>query len=124
MTGETKQEGKKTSGLTMCHLNGNAKVQSGAEVKTIFLNVDKPFAEKSPRPGHSRVAATIKTQGGCLHLKDTKYQHNNHERAHPSHCRQLFCQHYFALQTIILPERLDLDGVNKGKHEKRRSDSL
>ena len=51
---------------------------------------------------------SIKTQGGCLHLKDTKYQHNNHERAHPLHCRLLFCQHYFALQTIILPERLDV----------------
>ena len=32
-------------------------VQSRAEVRAIFLNVDKPLAEKSPRPGHSRVTA-------------------------------------------------------------------
>jgi len=32
-------------------------LQSGAEVRAIFLNVDKPLAEKSPRPGHSRVTA-------------------------------------------------------------------
>ena len=53
----------------------------------------------------------MKKQGDCLHLKDTKYQHNKynkHERAQPSHCRLLFCQHYFALQTIILPEWSDL----------------
>ena len=30
------------------------------------------------------------------------------ERTHPSHCRLLFCQHYFALQKIILPEWFDL----------------
>jgi hypothetical protein len=34
-----------------------AHVQSRAEVRAIFLNVDKPLAEKSPRPGHSRVTA-------------------------------------------------------------------
>ena len=33
------------------------QVQSRAEVKVIFLNVDKPLVEKSPRPGHSRVTA-------------------------------------------------------------------
>ena len=32
-------------------------IQSRAEVRAIFLNVDKPLAEKSPRPGHSRVTA-------------------------------------------------------------------
>ena len=51
---------------------------------------------------HDRVTAgsqqSIKTQGDCLHLKDTKYHYNKHERAHPSHCRLLFCQHCFALQ--------------------------
>jgi hypothetical protein len=31
--------------------------QSRAEVRAIFLNVDNPLAEKSPRPGHSRVTA-------------------------------------------------------------------
>ena len=61
---------------------------------------------------HDRVTAgsqqSIKTQGDCLHLKDTKYHYNKHERAHPSHCRLLFCQHCFALQTIILPQWFDL----------------
>ena len=61
---------------------------------------------------HDRVTAgsqqSIKTQGGCLHLKDTKYHYNKHERAHPSHCKLLFCQHCFALQTIILPQWFDL----------------
>ena len=33
------------------------ELQSRAEVRAIFLNVDKPLAEKSPRPGHSRVTA-------------------------------------------------------------------
>ena len=61
---------------------------------------------------HDRATAgsqqSIKTQGDCLHLKDTKYHYNKHERAHPSHCRLLFCQHCFALQTIILPQWFDL----------------
>ena len=61
---------------------------------------------------HDRVTAgsqqSIKTQGDCLHLKGTKYHYNKHERAHPSHCRLLFCQHCFALQTIILPQWFDL----------------
>ena len=61
---------------------------------------------------HDRVTAgsqqSIKTQGDCLHLKDTKYHYNKHEGAHPSHCRLLFCQHCFALQTIILPQWFDL----------------
>ena len=61
---------------------------------------------------HDRVTAgsqqSIKTQGDCLYLKDTKYHYNKHERAHPSHCRLLFCQHCFALQTIILPQWFDL----------------
>ena len=61
---------------------------------------------------HDRVTAgsqqSIKTQGDCLHLKDTKYHYNKHERAHPSHCRLLLCQHCFALQTIILPQWFDL----------------
>ena len=61
---------------------------------------------------HDRVTAgsqqSIKTQGDCLHLKDTKYHYNKHERAHPSHCRLLFCQHCFALLTIILPQWFDL----------------
>ena len=51
---------------------------------------------------HDRVTAgsqqSIKTQGDCLHLKDTKYHYNKHERAHPSHCRLLFCQHCFDLR--------------------------
>ena len=61
---------------------------------------------------HDRVTAgsqqSLKTQGDCLHLKDTKYHYNKHERAHPSHCRLLLCQHCFALQTIILPQWFDL----------------
>ena len=61
---------------------------------------------------HDRVTAgsqqSIKTQGDCLHLKDTKYHYNKHEKGHPSHCRLLFYQHYFALQTIILPEWFNL----------------
>ena len=65
---------------------------------------------------HDRVTAgsqqSIKTQGDCLHLKDTKYHYNKHERAHPSHCRLLLCQHCFALQTIILPQWFDLRRSN------------
>ena len=61
---------------------------------------------------HDRVTAgsqqSIKTQGDFLHLKDTKYHYNKHEGAHPSHRRLLFCQHCFALQTIILPQWFDL----------------
>ena len=61
---------------------------------------------------HDRVTAgsqqSIKTLGDCLHVKDTKYHYNKHERAHPSHCSLLFCQHCFALQTIILPQWFDL----------------
>ena len=64
---------------------------------------------------HDRVTAgsqqSIKTQGDCLHLKGTKYHYNKHERAHPSHCRLLFCQHCFALQTIILHNGLIWEGV-------------
>ena len=37
--------------------NNIGDIQSRAEVRAIFLNVDKPLAEKSPRPGHSRVTA-------------------------------------------------------------------
>ena len=70
---------------------------------------------------HGRVTGgsqqSIKTQGHCLHLKDTKYQHNKHERADPTHCRLLFCQHYFALQTIILPGWFALRRSNKMKRE-------
>jgi hypothetical protein len=29
----------------------------GLKAERFFLNVDKPLAEKSPRPGHSRVTA-------------------------------------------------------------------
>ena len=36
---------------------GKLTIQSRAEVRAIFLNVDKPLAEKSPRPGHRRVKA-------------------------------------------------------------------
>ena len=72
---------------------------------------------------HDRVTAgsqqSIKTQGDCLHLKDTKYHYNKHERAHPSHCRLLFCQHCFALQTIILPQWSDWEGVRLSERRKQ-----
>jgi hypothetical protein len=51
---------------------------SGAEVTAIFLNV----VNRSRKSRHDQVAAgshqSIETQGNCLHLKDTKYQHNEH----------------------------------------------
>ena len=52
---------------------------------------------------------SIKTQGDCLHLKDTKYHYNKHERAHPSHCR-LYSSASTALhyKKIILPQWFDL----------------
>ena len=71
--------------------------------------LSQPLAEKSPRPGHSRVTAgsqqSIKTHGDCLHLKDTKYQHNITYTREPTprtadyssgsttlHYKQAFCQ--------------------------------
>ena len=51
------------------------------------------WANRLRKSRHDRVTAgsqqSIKTQGDCLHLKDTKYHYNKHERAHPSHCRLL-----------------------------------
>ena len=78
------------------------KYSRGLKSKQICLNVDKPFAEKSPRPGHSRVAATIKTQGGCLHrIQSTSITITREPTPHTAdsssasttlHYKQSFCQ--------------------------------
>ena len=47
-------------------------LQSRAEVRAIFLNVDKPLAEKSPRPGHSRVTAIHQNTRGLPSFEGCK----------------------------------------------------
>ena len=47
-------------------------IQSRAEVRAIFLNVDKPLAEKSPRPGQSRVAAIHQNTRGLPSFEGCK----------------------------------------------------
>ena len=95
-------------------------LQWRAEVRAIFLNVDKPLAEKSPRPGHRRVTAihqntrALPSFEGYKSTSTTNTREPTQRTADYSsasttlHYKQLFCQ-----------DGLLWEGVTKWKEKKK-----
>ena len=95
-------------------------LQWRAEVRAIFLNVDKPLAEKSPRPGHRRVTAihqntrALPSFEGYESTSTTNTREPTQRTADYSsasttlHYKQLFCQ-----------DGLLWEGVTKWKEKKK-----